>query len=166
MIETDNPHAYVEFYRRDLGSISRKILIPAAIMVFFGAPAVCFGLAVKGSNASHFAIGIPGVIILVGGLLLGFLGMARLVGEEAYVGVVKDGLVVRSKTAESFYAWSDLCAVKSEASALLLTRTSDENPIRIEGRFGGLSPNALAERLEDWRRKSGWQLTPSDPPKK
>jgi hypothetical protein len=166
MIESDNPHAYVEFYRRDLGSISRRILIPAGVMVFLGAPATCFGLAIRGSVASHFAVGIPGVIVLVGGLLLGFLGMARLVGEEAYVGVVQDGLVVKSKTAESYYAWADLGAIKAEASALVLTKRDSDDLIRVEGNFGGLSPTALAERLEDWRRKSGWKLTPSDPPKK
>jgi hypothetical protein len=75
--------------------------------------------------------------------------------------------VVKSKTDESFYAWSDLDAIKGETNALVLTRnSSDAAPIHIEGRFGGMSPSDLAARLDDWRRKSGFKLTPSDPPKK
>jgi hypothetical protein len=160
MIEKGTAHAFVEFYRRDLGGVSRRILIPAGIMVFLGAPATCFGLAIRGSLASHFAVGIPGVIVLVCGLLLGFVGMAKLVGEEAYVGVVENGLVVKTKNAEAFYAWADLDLVTSEPAALVLKKRETQSAIRVEGFFGGLSSSALAARLEHWRRKSGWNLMP------
>jgi hypothetical protein len=168
MIESDNrARAFVEFYRRDMGGISRKILIPAAIMVFCGAPAVCFGFAVKGSAQSHIvALGVGGAV-LVGGLLLGFLGMARLVGEDSYVAIAEDGVAVKTKISETFFAWSDLASIKSEPGVLVLKKSeNDDGSFRLEGNFGGLKSSDLAARLEDWRRKSGWQLTPSDRPKK
>jgi hypothetical protein len=167
MIESDSPRAFIEFYRQDMGGTSRKILIPAAIMVFCGAPAVCFGFAVKGSARSHVIALAIGGAVLVAGLLLGFLGMARLIGEDSYVAVAEDGVAVKTKTGETFYPWSDLVSIKSEARGLVLKKSeSDDDAIRIDGSFGGISHTDLAARLEDWRRKSGWQLRPSDPPKK
>ncbi|MEO7109605.1 MAG: hypothetical protein ABI183_04120 [Polyangiaceae bacterium] len=167
MSESDSPRAFIEFYRQDLGGTSSKILIPAAIMVFCGAPAVCFGLAVKGSAQSHIIALAVGGTVLVAGLLLGFLGMARLVGEDSYVAVAEDGVAVKTKTGETFYAWADLVSVKSETRGLVLKKSAlDDDVIHVEGQFGGMSHASLAARLEDWRRKSGWKLTPSDPPKK
>lgn len=167
MIESDNAsRAFVEFYRRDMGGTSRKILIPAAIMVFLGAPAVCFGFAIKGSTHSHTVALAVGGAILVAGLLLGFLGMARLVGEDSYVAIAEDGICVKTKTSDIFYAWSDLASIKGETAVLVLQKSLSDDAVRVEGNFGGLKSSDLAARLEDWRRKSGWKLTPSDPPKK
>ncbi len=166
MIESDNPaRAFVEFYRQDLGGTSRKILIPAAIMVFLGAPAVCFGFAVRGSVQAHaIALGVGGAVLVLG-LLLGFLGMARLIGEDSYVAVSEDGVAVKTKTGETFYAWSDLDSVKNTATGLVLNKTESSDAVRVDGHFGGLTHEALATRLEDWRRKSGWKLTPDSPKK-
>jgi hypothetical protein len=161
MIESDNAsRAFVEFYRRDIGGTSRKILIPAGIMVFCGAPAVCFGFAVKGSLHSHVvALGFGGAV-LVAGLLLGFLGMARLVGEDSYVAIAQDGVCVKTKSSDIFYSWSDLASIKSESAALVLQKSGGDQSVRVEGKYGGLTSTDLAARLEDWRRKSGWKLTP------
>ena len=162
MNSAENTRQLSEFYRRDLGSSSLWILIPAAIMVFFGAPCVCFGAAVKGTFNEHVLVGVGGGVVLVAGLLLGFLGMARLVGEDSYVGVAAGGVLFKSKKSETFHAWSDITHVKSEPGVIVLEMNEDALPVRIEGSFGGLSSAALATRLEDWRRKSGWNLTPPD----
>jgi hypothetical protein len=166
MIESDNPaRAFVEFYRRDMGGTSRRILIPAAIMVFLGAPAVCFGFAVKGSAQAHvIALAIGGAMLVLG-LLLGFLGMARLIGEDSYVAVAEDGVAVKTKSGETFYSWSDLDSVKTTETGLLLNKTESGDGVRVDGDFGGITHEALAARLEDWRRKSGWKLTPDHPKK-
>ena len=42
----------------------------------------------------------------------------------------------------------------------------DAKDVDVTGDFGGLSHQALADRLEDWRRKSSFNLKPSDPPGK
>lgn len=163
MHTNENPRAFVEFFRRDLGAMSRKILIPAGILVFVGAPGVCYGAAIKGSGASHLEAGLAGLIILVSGLLLGFLGMARLVGHDAYVAVAPDGLVVHLED-DTFYPWSELRAVVAEREGLGLEFEDERAPVHVIGTFGDLSPKALAARLEDWRRKADWRLKPSNPP--
>ncbi|MEO8874514.1 MAG: hypothetical protein ABI461_02915 [Polyangiaceae bacterium] len=149
-----------------MGSTSLRILVPAAIFVFFGAPAVCVGAATRGQNGDRLLIGVVGAIILISGLLLGFLGMARLVGEDEYIAIAADGVVLKMKSGETFHAWSTIAAIKSETSALLFQMDDDAQSIRLDGKFGGLTSNDLAARLEDWRRKAGWNLKPSDRHKK
>ncbi len=162
MHTNEEARAFVEFFRRDLGAMSRNILVPAGILVFFGAPAVCYGAAGKVS-ANRLEIGLVGLIILLSGLLLGFLGMARLVSHDVYVAVARDGLMVHLD-ADTFYPWSDLRAVVAESEGLGLEFEDDRAPVHVVGTFGDLSPKVLAERLEDWRRKAGWSLTPSNLP--
>ncbi|HEX7666621.1 MAG TPA: hypothetical protein VF407_18970 [Polyangiaceae bacterium] len=141
--------------------MSRKILVPAGILVFCGAPGVCYGAAVKGSGALHLEIGICGALVLLTGLFLGFLGMARLVRHDAYVAVTNDGLVVHVE-GDAFYPWSELRAIVAENEGIGLDREGGR--VHVAGTFGDLKPQALADRLEDWRRKSDWSLKPSDPP--
>lgn len=164
MNSAEPPRAFLEFFRRDMGGISRRILVPAGILVFCGAPGVCYGAAVKGSGALHLAVGVAGACVLLSGLFLGFIGMARLVRHDAYLAVVEDGLVIHLETAgDAFYSWETLRSIAPKENGLAL-ELGDASVVAVEGRFGGLDPKTLAERLEDWRRKALFKLKPSNPP--
>ncbi|MGH7329436.1 MAG: hypothetical protein ACREJX_13905, partial [Polyangiaceae bacterium] len=104
---------------------------------------------------------------LLSGLFLGFFGMARLIGHDAYVAIVEDGIVLHLESGEVFHAWSDVRSITATDSGIRIA-LGDETAksIDIAGSFGGLSHKALADRLDDWRRKSSFNLKPSDPPGK
>lgn len=166
MSTNEAPHAFLEFFRRDLGDTSKRILVPAGILVFVGAPGVCFGAAVKGNGALHLEIGIAGAIILLTGLGLGFIGMARLVRHDAYVAVVEKGLLLHLEHGDELHPWADVRAITATDVGIAVALVDDAKHVEVVGHFGGLSHQALADRLEDWRRKSSFNLKPSDPPGK
>ena len=65
------------------------------------------------------------------------------------------------------HAWTNVRGVAASATGIAITLDGeDTKKIDVAGGFGGLSHEALAERLEDWRRKSSFHLKPSNPPGK
>ena len=84
---------YLEFYRIDVSAPMRRVLIPSVLLVMFGASMVCFSAAVHGSQLLKPIAGFLGAVGILTGFPSAIVGMSRLLKEDAYVGVVEDGLV-------------------------------------------------------------------------
>lgn len=153
---------YLEFYRIDVSAPMRRVLIPSVLLVMSGASMVCFSAAVHGSQLWKPITGFLGAVGILTGLLSAIVGMSRLLREDAYVGVVEDGLVIRSKGErgnEIFLSWDDVTRVAFDSGVVVLELR--EGPrVRLDPLLPPAKMADLALRLEDWRRKSPYKLAP------
>lgn len=153
----ERPREYIEFYRLDLSSNTRRILIPSATLVTIGFFPVCFAGAHMampwGLDVPRDLVGFVGGAIVLVGLVTGFGGMGRLLFREAFVGVTRDGIHVRAERRDEFVRWEDLRAIRGEPGALELVLEGD----RIVALPHVSAPRGLAlrQRLDDLRRKAG-----------
>jgi hypothetical protein len=150
---------YLEFYRIDVSATMRRVLIPSVLLVMFGASMLCFSAAARGSQLWKPIVGFLGAVGILTGLLSAIVGMARLLREDAYVGVVEDGLVIRSKANEVFLSWDDVTRV-AFVSGVVVLELREGPGVRLDPLLPPAKMAALALRLEDWRRKSPYKLAP------
>lgn len=148
--------SYIEFYRVDSAAAVRRFLIPAVLLLTVGPPLILFSATMK-QMPGHGAFGFLGAALMMSGLVTGFGGIATLLFDDRYVAVAERGLVVHLGKEETFYAWDDLGPIACEGGALVLS-PKDAAAVSIPFSKGRI--DAIAARLEDWRRKSAWNLEP------
>ena len=156
----DAPREYIEFYRLDLSSATRGILIPAASLISVGSLFVCVAAA-----RFRISIGVPrdligffGASVVLVGLVMGFGGMARLLFREGFVGLTLDGIHVRFEARDDFVPWGDLDAIRCDARGrnleLVLRDASSVLLPAVSGPKGLL----VRDRIEHLRRKASLNL--------
>ncbi len=155
---TGDPRAYLEFYRADQSGAVRRILLPALLLLTVGPPLVLVSATMK-QTAHHEVLGFLGALLMMLGLVIGFSGIASLLLDDRYLAVVEDGLIVHVTKEDVFYAWADLEHVRCEGSALVLLPRNTSEPVLVP--FSKRTIAEIAVRLEEWRRKSAWNLAPS-----
>jgi hypothetical protein len=157
-VTTGDPRAYVEFYRADQSGAVRRILLPALALLTVGPPLVLVSATMK-QVEHHEVLGFVGALLMVLGLVIGFSGITALLLDDRYLAVVEDGLIVHVTKEDVFYAWDDLAQVRCEGHALVLLPRNSAEPVLVP--FSKATIAEIAVRLEDWRRKSAWNLAPS-----
>ena len=145
---------YVDFFRADLGPAAvRRILMPAALLVALGAPMVCFGVVLR-----RVSITFMGTVSMMTGLLLGFIGLSRLLREDRYIGIRGDALVLHLTGGPPLVlAWEDIERITAEAGALVVVHRAGEE-LRYAGTFSKRKTQAVAVQLDEFRRKAAFHL--------
>jgi hypothetical protein len=156
---TVSPREHLEFYRVDQSKPTKRILIPAVLLLTVGPPMILVSAALKKFPGSS-AMGVVGAALMIAGLVVGFAGIAMLMLDDRYLAVVEGGVLIHLGKEESFFSWDSLEKIHAEEGDLVLT-VREQDPFRFP-----FSPDRLAEiasRLEDWRRKASWNLAPPPP---
>lgn len=150
---------YKEFFRVDTTGQVRRTLVPAVSLLTLGPPMVLYSAALRKFPGSHL-MGTLGAALMIAGLVIGFAGIAVMLLEDRFVAVAQDGLVVHlSASNETFFAWDDIASIHAEGAELVLV-PKGKDAQRVP--FTKKSAQVVAERLDDWRRKSAWNLAPTD----
>ncbi len=151
---------YLEFYRLDLSSATRAILIPAAALITVGGVVACTAGA-----RMPITIGVPrdvlgflGAATVLVGLITGFGGMARLLRLDGFVGLTLEGVHVRFEARDEFVPWTDLVAIRTAAGGgnlelVLCDATSVSLPAVSAPR--GM---VVRDRIEHLRRKASLNI--------
>lgn len=156
-MSTTNTGPYLEFFRIDQAGAVWRIFLPSVVLLTVGPPLVLVSATMKQIN-HHEWIGFVGALLMLVGLVVGISGLASLLLDDRFLGVVQEGLVVHVTKDEVFYAWADLEHVHAEGSSLVLVPRHDGEPVRVP--FSKRTLTDVATRLEEWRRKSAWNLAP------
>ena len=148
---------YLEFFRVDQSKAVRRFLIPAVLLLTVGPPLILFSATMK-QIRGHGVLGFIGAALMMCGLVTGFGGIATLIFDDRYLAVTERGLVIHLGQDDTFHAWEDLVAIRAAGDALVLEQKSGP-PISVP--FPSATLAQIADRLDDWRRKSAWNLAPS-----
>lgn len=151
---------YLEFYRLDLSSATRAILIPAAALITVGGVVACTAGA-----RMPLTIGVPrdmlgflGAVTVLTGLIMGFGGMARLLRRDGFVGLTVEGVHVRVDARDEFVPWGDLDAIRTAAGGsnleLVLRDSSSVSLPAVSGKRGLV----VQDRIEHLRRKASLNI--------
>ena len=159
MAEGPEERSYVEFYRADSSAAVRRYLVPAVLLLTVGPPLILFSATMK-QMPGHFVFGFIGAALMMCGLVTGFGGIATLLLDDRYVAVAEEGLVVHLGKEESFYAWDDLAGIACEGGALVISPKGGAAVSIPFSKARAQKTSEIATRLEDWRRKSAWNLAP------
>ncbi|WP_394837654.1 hypothetical protein LVJ94_12165 [Pendulispora rubella] len=171
---------HLEFYRVDQSGPTKRILIPALVLLTVGPPMVLFSAAVRKFPHST-AIGVLGAALMIAGLVIGFFGIGMLMFDDRYLAVVEGGLLVHLGNEETFFAWDSLEAIRHEGAVLVVVPRPLAVPEGGNSSATGMGPHAasgeslrfplskskvaeIAARLEEWRRRDAWNLAPPPAP--
>lgn len=149
------PRQYLEFYRLDMSSSTKAILIPAASLVTFGSAFVCVAGARISIGFPRDAVGFFGGAVVLVGLVVGFGGMARLLSHDGFVGVTKEGVHVRAPARDEFIPWDDVSKVQGSAPIELVLK--DERAVSLP-KLSAPAGLDLRERFDALRRKASLDL--------
>jgi hypothetical protein len=152
-----DPRAYLEFYRIDQGGAVWRIFVPSVALLTVGPPLVLFSATMK-QIEHHEWLGFLGALLMLIGLVIGISGLASLLLDDRYLAVVEEGLVVHVTKEEVLYAWDDLVEVRCEGNTLVLVPRNSGAPVLVP--FSKTTLADITPRLEEWRRKSAWNLAP------
>jgi hypothetical protein len=111
----ESPREYIEFYRLDLSSATRRVLVPAALLVAFGSGFVCVAGACLPITVDvpRDLVGFFGAACVLVGLIMGFGGMARLLRSDGFVGLTLEGIHVRVERRDEFVRWDDVGEIRA-----------------------------------------------------
>lgn len=151
------PREYIEFYRLDLSSATRSILIPSGLLIAAGSPFVCVAAAriPLGVDVPRDLVGFFGAGVVLFGLVMGFGGMGRLLVHDGFVGVTRDGIHVRAERRDEFVEWGDVREVRSSVPIELVLTSGRVVSLPKVSATQGADVHA---RLEDLRRKASLNL--------
>lgn len=177
----------VDGYRRDLRGRLALAVFPAfaiaalgAVLAFFGARSVLARdpsrayagrptaasvrpqvLPPQAPEREPFLLYAGAALCMLSPLVMGF-SLHRVADERDFLLLRHDGLVHERGGRALLYRWDEVDSVRHDAStgALVLV-VRDEGEVRISERYAGTSPEALALRVAEVRRKALFQLLPS-----
>jgi hypothetical protein len=150
----------VEWYRLDVGRRIRRALGPNAALLTVGS--IVANYALGWSSGVWSTVGSAAGLCMIGGGGLGaILGLKRIFEEDDYLLVRTDGLLYHVGNEARLFPWDELSLVRwsSERQRLELLLAHEEL-VPLEHRFATIGGEALAERLEEVRRKAIWNLLP------
>ena len=150
----------LESYRVDTTSRAWPILVPGAIMTTIGAVLICTSFVVRGVLMHRSEITYLGVVCMAFGPLLATLGMRNLLThDDEYLAVLERGMLLHVTGAEDFILWNDLAHVTWDASreAIVFERRGADSLV-VTRKFARMPSNELATRIDELRRKAGFNL--------
>ena len=151
--------ACLESFRIDASGRAWVFLVPATIAIFLGALGVCTAFVTHGVFAQTDWFAIVGSASMLAGLALAALVAWPIVTHDEYLAALEGGLLWKLEGEERFMAWGEIAVVTwdSQEKAIVLALREGE-PITIARKFGRMSADLVAPKLEDFRRKSSFHL--------
>ena len=102
-----------------------------------------------------------GVLTVASGPLTTILGLRRLLVQESYVAVRRDGIVLaRGASPTLVVDWDEVAKIAFDARAgfAVIERTGGREPLMIDMRLGEIDGRELAKRLDAYRRRASFGL--------
>lgn len=150
----------LEYFRRDESAGFRRLFLRGGLLVIAGILCVVYAELHRGTRA--FVWLLPaGVLTVASGPLSAILGLRRLLEDESYVAVRRDGIVLaRPSSPPLLLPWDEVARVGFDARAGLaeIERTDGRAKEAIDMRLGGIDGRELARRLEAYRRRASFGL--------
>ncbi len=149
----------LESFRIDASSRAWMYLVPATVAIFLGALGVCTAFVTHGVFAHTDWFAIFGSAAMLAGLALAALVVLPVITHDEYVAALEGGLLWKLADEEHFLPWDEMQHVKWDVTqaAIVIARREGE-PIAIARKFGRMSADLVAPRLEDIRRKASFNL--------
>jgi len=149
----------LRFYRADELGV-RGALVRGGVSISLGAlvmmlSALSHRFALE--EGARLAIGLLGVSLLLFGLVTGFVMVPRLLFRETYVGIRKDALLLVVDNAEEVIPWETIERIAVQDDVAII-RFREGEPKTLARRYAGKTPTALANLLDDARRKASLGL--------
>ncbi len=150
----------LEYFRRDETGRFRRLFLRGALLVMIGIVCVVFAELHRGTRT--FVWLLPaGVLTVASGPLSAILGLRRLLAEESYVAVRRDGIVLARAASEALVVeWDHVAKVAFDERAgfAVIERTGAAEAVVIDMRLGEIDGKELAKRLEAYRRRAHFGL--------
>lgn len=150
----------LEYFRRDETDGFKRLFLRGALLVMAGIACVIFAELHRASRTFIWLLP-TGVLTVASGPLTALLGLRRLLAEECYVAVRRDGVVLARPAAPPLLvAWDAVAKVRFDARSGLavIERTGGAPPLPIDVRLGEVDGKELAKRLEAYRRRAHFGL--------
>lgn len=150
----------LEFYREDTPGMARALVLAATLITVGGLCTLlgAFSQHLGVPSAYKSPIGMLGALILLIGVVRGFVLFPSMLWRERSLAVEREGVRFTWHDQEpEFYPWSEVNVFEGTTGALLL-RFADGSVRAYSGRFGGKTFTELAKSLESCRRKAQFSL--------
>jgi hypothetical protein len=96
---------------------------------------------------------------MLAGLGLAVFVVVPVITHDEYLAALEGGLLWKLSGEERFIAWGEIGGVKWDAQqGAIVVAMREGEPIAIVRRFGRMSAELVAPRLDDIRRKAGFHL--------
>ena len=150
----------LEHYRRDQSREVSRVLGLGALFVAAGALVVGYGLHLRhGHLAGAEAVIAVGVLVVGLGPISTIVRMQRLLCDEQYLAVLRQGLLYQENEAITHIAWDEVVAIRRDPACdrVVIERRAGV-PVVVAFAFAGTSATELARHLEHLRIKAGMNL--------
>lgn len=148
--------ALLEWYRADATAAVVRVVVLGSALVMCGV--VCVGLCLSGAGGGQVVnvlLGVVGALCTLAGPGVTILGFQRVLSQDVYLAVRREGLAFHDGGTEQRVSWDDLVEARSEGDPprLTLVRRA-EAPLHLPVRFDGVDAPELARRLNQVRRRA------------
>jgi len=150
----------VEWYRVDIARRMLAVLVPSAALLLAGSLLASHAFVIGDLPTSSAMLGVGGLLLVIVGPLAAIIGLRRLLTAEDYLIVRTDGVLHHVGDRQMHVRWEDLEAVRWEPESDGIELRGGGERFVVHERFSGIRNRALAERLEEVRRKAIHDLLP------
>lgn len=136
------------------------LLVPATISISLGALGVCMAFVTHGPFAPYAGtITLVGGACILAGLILGSMVAKPVLTHDEYIAAMDRGLLLKVDQVEHFYVWANVEAVRWDAAAAgVVIRMREGGDVVVAKPFGSAKGVDVAAKLDDVRRKAGFDL--------
>jgi hypothetical protein len=138
-------------------------LVPATLLISLGALGVCMTFVTHGPLAPYAnGITLAGAACMLAGLMLAVMVARPVLTHDEYVAALETGLLLKIDKEEQFLPWGAIEDVRWDAArgerGAVVIRMREAEPLVLPKPFGSAKGDAVAAKLDDVRRKAGFDL--------
>ncbi|MCA9601369.1 MAG: hypothetical protein R3A78_09170 [Polyangiales bacterium] len=150
-----NAGPVVEWFRVDSSKAREGILAWGALIVLAGSLVAGLGFAELSLEGPVRVLCISaGLLVVAAGPLWAIRGLTRVIGEDGFIALCRDALLIDLPSCHATIPWTALEEVQTLGPDELRLRTDAGEEHRIQGTFAGLGPATLESKLLEARRKA------------
>lgn len=147
------------FFREDTPHMGRALAISAVLIASGGLCTLLGALARFSNGPPKLVLGVLGPVLLLCGLIRGFVLFPSVLWRERSLSVEREGLrFTQSEQEAEFLPWASIARIEGRPDELLVHFEEDDEPRRVLRSFGGKSFVELAQLLEACRRKAQFSI--------
>lgn len=155
------PEKMYEWHRVESGGGVLKPLVTGMAIVFCGPVFGVLAFVVfKDQLALKYAFLAMTFACSLGGPAVAVVGLQRNLRDEAFLAARTSGILYERNGRAVMLPWDSLTKIEYLAPDTLVFHRRDEEPFELPERYGTISVEELAKRLEELRRKASFFLLP------
>jgi hypothetical protein len=153
----------VEWYRLDQGRRMRRILIAGPGLLTLGGLLIALSFTSRHGADLRVAAVLGGLGLVASGAVLTVASMYWTLRQDAYIALRTDGLTLHGGSAsapeETFIPWDALAQASWDSTrAEVRLEQVDGRVVVVALSYAGISLSALAQRIEQTRRRAAMGL--------